>query len=337
MTLRPAVFSLSVLIFAACERPAPPPETPAPSPPSAALPPAPIQSTAVAPAAPAPVEAKAPPEPAPPTPLFRITDGISTPESVLYDEVADRYLVSNINGKPTDVDGNGSILELSPEGKVVKDKFIAGGVNQVKLDAPKGSGISGGVLYVTDITVVRKFDAKTGAPKGDIPIPGSAFLNDIAVAKDGRVFVSDSGMTGSFEPTGAGGAVHVIDKAGKVKTLAKSTEFNGANGLLYREKDKALLVVSLLSNELYRLDDKGARQDVSALPEGGLDGIVAVGDDLLISSWKGSAVYRGKLGQKFERLFAGLKGPADIGFDSKRSRLLVPRFNENAVEVYEVK
>jgi predicted secreted protein len=265
--------------------------------------------------------------------VFRIVEGIATPESVLYDDVADRYLVSNINGKPTDIDNNGYITEISPEGKVMKDKFIAGGVNGVKLNAPKGSGILAGVFYVTDINVVRKFDAKTGAPKGEIAFPGAVFLNDISVAKDGRIFVSDSGVNGSLEPAG-GDAVYVIDK-GKVKPLAKAKELGGPNGLLAVGTD--VLVSTMSGSELYRLDEKGARQDVTPIPEGVLDGIVAVGDELLVSSWKGSAVYRGRLGQKFEPLFTGLKGPADIGFDSKRKRLLVPRFMESAVEVYDVK
>jgi hypothetical protein len=85
------------------------------------------------------------------------------------------------------------------------------------------------------------------------------------------------------------------------------------------------------------LDDKGKRQDVAKLPQGGLDGIVAVGDSLLISSWKASAVYRGKPGGAFEVTVPNVKAPADIGFDSKRGRVLVPRFMENAVEVYAVK
>jgi hypothetical protein len=33
----------------------------------------------------------------------------------------------------------------------------------------------------------------------------------------------------------------------------------------------------------------------------------------------------------------GVKAPADIGFDSKRSRVLVPRFVDNAIEAYDVK
>ena len=44
------------------------------------------------------------------------------------------------------------------------------------------------MLYVADITVVRLFDLKTGAPKGEVKVPGATFLNDISVAKDGRVF-----------------------------------------------------------------------------------------------------------------------------------------------------
>ena len=43
------------------------------------------------------------------------------------------------------------------------------------------------------------------------------------------------------------------------------------------------------------------------------------------------------LGGKFEVAFAGLSGAADFGFDSKRKRVLVPRFLDNAVEIYDLK
>ena len=335
MTNHRSILGLGLLAITGCASAPPPPEN-APTPPPSSLAPAPIEVTK------SPAEEKpAPPPPAvvkppAPTPVFRITEGISTPESVLYDEANDRYLVSNINGSPDGADNNGYISEISPDGKVVKDKFIAGGVGKVKLDAPKGTGISAGILYVADISVVREFDAKTGAPKGNIPVPGATFLNDIAVAKDGRVFVSDSGLKtgpGGFEPTGTD-AVYVIEK-GKLKTVAKSKDLAGPNGLLAVEK--GVLVNTFGSDELYRLDDKGTKQDVTKLPEGGLDGLAQAGDALLVSSWKASAVYRGTLGGKFELVLGELKGPADIGFDSKRKRVLVPRFLESAVEVYDLK
>jgi DNA-binding beta-propeller fold protein YncE len=314
----------------------PPPVELAPPPPPSSLAPAPVE-VAKSPAEAKPAAASPKPEkPAAPVPVLRIADGISTPESVLYDEANDRYLVSNIDGKPDAADNNGYISEISPEGKMVTEKFIAGGVGKVKLDAPKGTGISGGVLYVSDITVVRLFDLKTGAPKGEIRVPGASFLNDIAVAKDGRIFVSDSGIksgAAGFEPTGTD-AVYAIDK-GKLKTIAKSRDLGGPNGLLAVEN--GVLVATFGSNELYRLDDKGVKRDATKLPEGGLDGIAQAGDRLLVSSWKGSAVYRGTLGGSFELVLGELKGPADIGFDSKRKRVLVPRFLENAVEVYDLK
>lgn len=332
-----SILSLGILAATFGCAGAPPPVEQPPTPAPSSLPPAAIEAPPPSAAeAKKPEPAKEPAKPVAPTPLFRVTEGIVTPESVLYDEANDRYLVSNINGKPDAADNNGFITEISPDGKVEKLKFIAGGVNKVKLDAPKGTGISGGILYVSDITVVRKFDLKTGAPKGEIPVPGATFLNDIAVAKDGRVFVSDSGIksgANGFDPTGTD-AVYEIDK-GKLKTVAKGKDLGGPNGLLAVEK--GLLVVTFSSNELYRLDEKGVKHDVTKLPGGGLDGITQAGDQLLISSWQTSSVYRGTLAGAFEVALAELKGPADIMFDSKRKHLLVPRFLENAVEAYELK
>ena len=79
------------------------------------------------------------------------------------------------------------------------------------------------------------------------------------------------------------------------------------------------------------------RKDITPLPEGMLDGIVAMEDSLLIASWKASAIYKGKLHGTFEVVVPNVKSPADIGFDKKRSRVLVPHFNEDVVEAYEIK
>ncbi len=327
--------SLLALAFAAgCGGSEPAPAPPPPPPPMTASAPPPAPPPPAASAAPAPA---APAEPPASTPVWTLTEGIQTPESVLYDAAGDRYLVSNINGSPTGVDNNGYITEVSPEGKVLKAKFIEGGAGKTKLDAPKGSGIANGVFYVTDITVVRKFDAKTGAPKGDIPIKDSKFLNDLAIAPDGRIFVTDSGMKvgeKGLEPAG-GDAVYEISKSGKVKTVAMSPNLHAPNGLAFF--DKKLVCVALGSDEAYSFDDKGNMTDVTHLPKGGLDGVDVVGGELLISSWQGSAVYRGKLGGSFEQVLYGVKSPADIGFDSKRHRVLVPHFTENSIEAFDLK
>lgn len=269
-------------------------------------------------------------------PAVRFTGPFSTPESVLYDADADRYLVSNIQGKPTDVDNNGFISELSPDGKITKDKWIAGGANKVTLNAPKGMAIVAGVLYVADLDHVRMFDAKSGAPKGAVKIAGATFLNDVAAGKDGTIYVSDSGVklgANGFEPTGTD-AVWTIAK-GKAKALAKSKDLGGPNGVLVT--DKGVTVVTFVSGELFHLDASGKKTDAMKLPKGGLDGILALGDELLVSSWEASVVFRGKPGGTFDAVISDVKAPADIGFDTKRSRVLVPRFMDDAVEAYDIK
>ena len=324
------------LLVPACGGSQPPAEPPPPPPPPAAATPTPTPAAQVSPSAPA-TTAKTEPAPAStPKPAVRFTGAFATPESVLYDEAADRYLVSNVNGKPFEADGNGYIAVLAPDGAITNPKWIAGGVKKAKLDAPKGMVISGGILYVADITVVRKFDAKDGTPKGDIPIEGTTFLNDVSATPDGRIYVSDSGLKGGatgLEPSGTD-AVYIIEK-GKVRPLAKMKDLGSPNGVL--ATDNGVLVVTFGTGELYRLDNDGKRKDMTPIPEGMLDGIVAFGDALLIASWKASAIYKGMLHGTFEVVVPNVKMPADIGFDKKRSRVLVPRFSEDVVEAYDMK
>src|SRR5690606_27487599 len=89
--------------------------------------------------------------------------------------------------------GKGFISRITPDGVVATLKWIESGKNKVKLDSPKGMAILDDRLWVADIDDVRIFDRKTGAPMGEVKIPGASDLNDLTVV-DGRVLVSDTGM-----------------------------------------------------------------------------------------------------------------------------------------------
>jgi len=257
--------------------------------------------------------------------------GLSAPESVLYDPAGDRYLVSNVNGSPTSRDGNGFISVLAPSGEITALKWIEGSKNGVELDAPKGLAIFKGTLYVADISVVRTFDARTGAPRGDIAVPGSTFLSDLVAGPDGRIYLTDAGPPqGEFDGSGTE-AVYVID-GHRARPLAKGSQLGRPDGLAW--SDQGLVVSPFGSDEIYRLDAHGKRRDVTKLPAGGLAGIVKLGDGYLVASWQTSSIYRGKLGGPFEVALAGQKSPADIGYDTKRARLLVPHFTEGTVEAF---
>ena len=259
--------------------------------------------------------------------------GFQTPESVLWDPDQDVYFVSNINGEPTAADDNGFISRINPETMQIDLKWIDAAKPDILLNAPKGLGILGDNLYVADLTVVRKFDRKTGKPAGEIKIPGSTFLNDIA--SDGKsIYVTDSGMKAGakgFDPTGTDAVWRITND--KPEKIASGTDLNRPNGVDIAEGK--IWVVSFASNELYQISN-GKKTSVAKLPKGSLDGLVHLSDgSFLVSSWDGKAVYRGK-GNSFQTVVDNVDSPADIGYDSKRHRLLIPHFMENIVTVHDV-
>lgn len=273
-------------------------------------------------------------EPAKPAAAVTFKEGLSTPESVLYDAEADVYLVSNINGTPFAKDNNGFIAVLPPEGGELT-KLVVGGEKGATLNAPKGLGLAGGVLYVADIDTLRMFDRATGAPKGEVKLPGATFANDVAIAADGTIYVSDSAVKAGekgFEGTGTD-AVWAVAK-GKAKALVKDKKLGWPNGLLVSEG--TLWVANLGNDALWPLELKTKKQGAATkLPQGMLDGVVGLpGGEVLVSSWAASAVYRGKPGGTFTTVIENVAAPADIGFDSKRNRVLVPRFSDNLVEAW---
>ena len=281
----------------------------------------------------APAVVEAPPE-------IRIDGvGFATPESVLHEPVSDVYLVSNINGSPTDVDGNGFISRLAPDGAVLELKWIDGEAEGVTLDAPKGTAVIGDTLYVADITHVRFFHRETGEPQGEIEIPGATFVNDLAAGRDGSLMVSDSGVVFGAEGTEDTGtaAVYVIRSEGELTQIAAGAELEHPNGVLDSAARDGLVVVPMAGDTVYAVDEDGMRMDIATLPTGGLDGIVETPDGrLLVSSWEGGAVYAVDPTGGVERVADSLPAPADIGHDAGRGVILVPLFNDDAVVIVPV-
>jgi streptogramin lyase len=272
-----------------------------------------------------------------PEPDIKVLDvGFAEPESVLHDSVADVYLVSNLNGSPLDKDGNGFIARLLPSGDTVDMHWLGGGGNRGMLNAPKGMGIVADTLYVADIDVVRRFHRVTGAVLGEIPISGAVFLNDVATGADGSVYVTDMGLkmgAGRMEGSGTA-AVHRILPGGRVQTLAKGDELGSPNGLVV-DADGTVTVAGYTSGEVTRIAPNGTRTLIPTQRRGQLDGVVRVRDGtLLVSDWKRSAVYRLRPDGQPEIAVRDLPSPADIGYDARRNRLLVPLMTVNRVEAY---
>jgi len=260
--------------------------------------------------------------------------GFQTPESVLYDPRADVYLVANINGNPTGTDGNGFISRVSPSGRVLALKWIDGTRQGVTLNAPKGMALSGTTLYVADITAVRMFDRSTGRFKGSVDVPGATFINDVAAGRDGRVYVTDSGWKPDFSASGTD-AVYRIDAGGKVTELAKGTDLNNPNGITVLPDGSILVVAGNAKAEGYILSPDGQRKGVRKMPAAQLDGVEPLpGGGYLVSSWATQTVYRVSRDGMAKAVVQNMKAPADIGYDSRRNRVLVPMFMDNKLVIH---
>lgn len=278
---------------------------------------------------PAPVRAAETAAAVPADSVSLTVEGFSTPESALFDESAGVYLVSNISGAPMDQDDDGFISRVTPDGQVESLRWIDGQSASVTLDAPKGMGVKGDTLFVSDIDVVRMFHRTTGQPLGERAVPGATFLNDIAVGDDGAVYVTDSGIRitpGGMEQAGTD-AVYRFGPDGTPTAVARGTHLQSPNGIV--AGGGRVIVVPFGGNEVYRLEN-GERTRIAQLPQGQLDGVVSLADgSLLVSSWEGSAVYRVDASGQATAVIENVSSPADIGFDSVRDRVLVPLFQDD--------
>jgi len=258
--------------------------------------------------------------------------GFSTPESVLHETSSDVYLVSNINGAPTESDGNGFISRLSPQGEVLELKWIDGAADGVTLDAPKGMAATEGMLWVADIDCVRMFDLGTGEPAGEACIEGATFLNDLAPHPDGSgVLLTDSGLDETFAPTGSDAVYHVTSEG--YAAVIEDPEFGAPNGIA-ATPEGAVLVVTFMSGQVFNVTGMNSKEEILAVEGGQFDGLEVLGDGrILISNWATSCVHLLDTEGNLTCAMPDLESPADIGFDAERGHVLVPLFNANEVRI----
>ena len=258
--------------------------------------------------------------------------GFSSPETVLWDSVADVYLVSNINGKPDAEDNNGFIARVQPNGTVENLKWIEGGKNSVTLHGPKGLVIKGDTLFAADVGGVRMFDRASGRPLG-VRVVATKGLNDLAVGPGGAVFVTDlepppSGPMGAPPPA----AIYQLTASG-VQTVARGNQLEQPDGLL--ADAQGFIVAPFGASELYRLDQRGAHKQVIAkLPGAKLDGLYPLpSGGWAVTSWDAKTVYSVTPSGVVTPIVPGVDSPAQLGLDRKRGVLLIPSFNGNKVLV----
>jgi sugar lactone lactonase YvrE len=271
--------------------------------------------------------------------LVGTTQGLQTPESVRYDSTLDVFFVANINGNPARKDNNGWIGRVSADQPGRAAVFVAGGQDGVFLHAPKGMAIQGDTLWVTDIDILRGFDKNTGKFVAAVGFwsKNVAFLNDIALGSDGALYITDTGIirdaAGEMKPSAFGPRIYRL--AGRTMTEEVKGDLLAApNGIAFDAANTRFILAPFGGKDVQTWRP-GALPERLATGPGMYDGVEIVNGRVYVTSWADSAVHVIENGA-MRQIIRNLPAPADIGVDTKRGVLAVPRFNDGRVEYYKL-
>lgn len=198
------------------------------------------------------------------------------PESAIYDAARDRIILSVIAGHPGEADGVGGLAILSPDGAILDAAWVDG------LDAPKGMAILGDTLLVADLTRLHEIDLTTGTVRRSLDVAGAVFLNDVT-AEAGQAFVSDF-MTHTIWRYADGAMTPWLEDPALAHPngllldgdrLIVGSWGEGMRPDFSTEQPGALIAIDLADQQIETL----------APALGNLDGVVRIGDVVLVNDW----------------------------------------------------
>ena len=270
-----------------------------------------------------------------PTPGASVA-GFQHPESARYDSLLDVFFVSNMNGEPDAKDDNGFISRLRPDGTIDSLRFIAGGRGGVTLDAPRGLVITGDTLWAVDLDAVRGFDKRTGAPLVTVDFRGQKpdFLNDIAAAPDGSLYITDPGPDSGPAATG-GNRIFKIGKGHRVSVALHSDSLGRPNGITWDARGRRFIIVQWAGRRILGWRPGDAQPRTIGFGATRSDGVEVLADGrLLITSWAEHALLIHYGAEEYT--VRGFSAPADFGVDTRRRRLAIPIADKNTVEFWAI-
>jgi len=261
-------------------------------------------------------------------PLWSVTEGIDSPESVYYDAGSGFVFSSQIVGDASAKDGNGRIVKLTIDGKVVDANWAKG------LDAPKGLRSYRGTLYVADIDQIVGFDIKSGRETSRVKIADAKFLNDLCTGRDGIIYATDSFAN----------RVWAV-RNGVASLFSDAPQLELPNGILV---DGNRVVVATdgrpgrggggTPGSLFAIDlTTKAVTQVTTQSIGTPDGLELDGrGGYIVSDVGGGRIFHVTAGGDVRQIRQLDRQPADISFVPARKLLLVPHLGLNRVSAYDL-
>ena len=229
---------------------------------------------------------------------------LSWPESMIYDQSHNRYLISNYQ--------TGDIIQIDSNG--TQSYFVQGG------NAIQGLEIVGNVVYVGAGQMVRGFDLESAEMVMDVSVTGVSNLNDVTADTSGNLYISDVFGTKIIK-------VRISDQTYSV--FVDGQGISQPNGIFYDKPYNRILVCSYRANspiQAISLVDT----TVSTLATTNLSNCDGITKDTYgncyVTSWYTNSIYL------FDSTFSGTPrsvyhnscGPADISYDREHGVLAIP-------------
>ena len=146
----------------------------------------------------------------------KVYGAIYSAESCSYDPTRNVIVVPNRGVAQNVQTNNAWISFINHDGSVHTARWVgiqnpgdqrSNMTTPLVLNEPLGSDITNGVLYLADrdggtnpndpvVSVIRRFDMKTGAPLGETRVEKSNGFNDLEAADDGTIYATQTGAGG---------------------------------------------------------------------------------------------------------------------------------------------
>ncbi len=286
---------------------------------------------------------------APVSPNVKVFGAIYSAESCSYDPSRDVIVVPN-RGVPQNVQTNNAWVSLiNHDGSVHTARWIGVQTPNARanlepalvLNEPFGSDIVNGVLYVADrdggtspndpsVSVVRKFDMRSGAPLGEVRISSSTGFNDIEVADDGTIYATQTGAFGANADP-ASWQVWKITPNGDATVLVSGAPLLQPNGIAIDAQGN-IVVVNIGNDEVLTYSTNGRLLKTEHAAQPGSDGLVIMADGTkYVSSVTLGGVSRIRPGQPPELIATNIPNAASMCYDAGANQLVIPMNANNAL------
>lgn len=274
----------------------------------------------------------------------KVYGGVVSAESCVYDATRGLIMVVNRGANQNEVPNDGFVSLLNHDGSVHTARWIGGNRTGLTLNHPFGSEIHAGKLYLADsdggtadgaprVAVIRMFNIGTGAPAGEIKVSDAPWLNDIAVARDGTIYASQTGTPDGKTPM----RIYKITPSGQSNVFLEGTPLALPNGVAIGN-DGNIVVVNMGNADVMTFSSGGKLMKTEQAGQAGSDGLVIMRDGTkYVSSVRLGGVSRIRPGKSAELIATGIPSAASMCFDATANQLAIPMNPNNAVAFVKLK